>query len=227
MDPQVCFEPIDFRRRQDFQEEPIMKRSLPLTALIIAFCLVSTMTVTATTVEGQDVSAELPVLITSCGQSPGPVRIQFFMNRLKLDHEFELLATAEQLRARQESGNPIKTLMIVTGASLKGMGAAGISIEDELARTEALIEEAERQGITIVGAHIEGMDRRAQGAAEGDTSDEQSIDLVCPRSDLLIVREDGNADNRFSIIADNEGIPLILFEKNMELGGVLENLFQQ
>jgi len=204
-----------------------MKRSLTLTAPIIVLCLALTLTLMPAPVEGQDASAELPVLVTSCGQSPGPVRIQFFMNRLKMDHEFNMEATADDLVARQQAGNPVKTLIIVTGASLKGMGAAGTSIDDELDRTAALIDEAEKQGITIVGAHIEGMDRRAQGAAEGDTSDEQSIDLVCPRSDMLIVRADGNADKRFTIIADNNGIPLILFEKNMALGDVLEKLFQQ
>jgi hypothetical protein len=204
-----------------------MKHFTNVSALIFALCLMLTLTATTAPAESQDPSAELPVMVTSCGQSPGPVRIQFFMNRLELDHDFELLATAEMLAERQASGNPIKTLIIVTGASLKGMGAAGISIDDELARTDALITEAEKQGITIIGAHIEGMDRRAQGAAEGDTSDEQSIDLVCPRSDMLMVRADGNEDNRFSIIANNEGIPLLLFEKNMELGGVIEKLFQQ
>ncbi len=204
-----------------------MKRSLTLTAPIIVLCLALTLTFTPAPARGQDASAELPVMVTSCGQSPGPVRIQFFMNRLKMDHEFNMEATADDLVARQQAGNPVKTLIIVTGASLKGMGAAGTSIDDELDRTAALIDEAESQGITIVGAHIEGMDRRAQGAAEGDTSDEQSIDLVCPRSDMLIVRADGNEDNRFSIIANSEGIPLILFEKNMELGNVIEKLFQQ
>lgn len=204
-----------------------MKRSLTLTAPIIVLCLTLTLTLTPAPARGQDASAELPVMVTSCGQSPGPVRIQFFMNRLKMDHEFNMEATADDLVARQQAGNPVKTLIIVTGASLKGMGAAGTSIDDELDRTAALIDEAKKQGITIVGAHIEGMDRRAQGAAEGDTSDEQSIDLVCPRSDMLIVRADGNEDNRFSIIANSEGIPLILFEKNMELGDVIEKLFQQ
>ena len=204
-----------------------MKRSLTLTAPIFVLCLTLTLAITPAAVEGQDASAELPVMVTSCGQSPGPVRIQFFMNRLKMDHEFNMEATAGDLVARQQAGTPVKTLIIVTGASLKGMGAAGTSIDDELDRTAVLIDEAKRQGITIIGAHIEGMDRRAQGAAEGDTSDEQSIDLVCPRSDILIVRADGNEDNRFSIIANSEGIPLLLFEKNMELGGVIEKLFQQ
>jgi hypothetical protein len=204
-----------------------MKRSLTLTVPIFVLCLALTLAFTPAPAKGQDASAELPVMVTSCGQSPGPVRIQFFMNRLKMDHEFNMEVSADDLIARQQAGNPVKSLIIVTGASLKGMGAAGTSIDDELNRTEALIAEAKKQGITVIGAHIEGMDRRSQGAAEGDTSDEQSIDLVCPSSDMLIVRADGNEDNRFSIIADNEGIPLLLFEKNMELGGVLENLFQQ
>ena len=30
--------------------------------------------------------ADLPVLITSCGQSPGPMKLKVFMKRLKLDH---------------------------------------------------------------------------------------------------------------------------------------------
>jgi len=204
-----------------------MKRSLNLTAPILVLCLALTLAFTPAPAKGQDASAELPVMVTSCGQSPGPVRIQFFMNRLKMDHEFNMEVTADDLVALQQAGTPVKTLIIVTGASLKGMGAAGTSIDDELNRTEALIAEARNQSITIIGAHIEGMDRRAQGAAEGDTSDEQSIDLVCPSSDMLIVRADGNEDNRFSIIAENEGIPLLLFEKNMELGGVIEKLFQQ
>ena len=204
-----------------------MKRSLNLTAPILVLCLALTLAFTPAPAKGQDASAELPVMVTSCGQSPGPVRIQFFMNRLKMDHEFNMEVTADDLVALQQAGTPVKTLIIVTGASLKGMGAAGTSIDDELNRTEALINEARSQGITIIGSHIEGMDRRAQGAAEGDTSDEQSIDLVCPNSDMLIVRADGNEDNRFSIIADAEGIPLLLFEKNMELGSVLEKLFQQ
>jgi hypothetical protein len=177
--------------------------------------------------EAQDapVTAELPVLLTSCGQSPGPTRIEFFLNRLDLDHQFLDMATAKDLQDAQASGNPYKTLIIVTGASLKGMGAAGVSMREELIRTDALIQEAKRQGITLIGAHVEGMARRAQGAAAGDNSDEQSIDAVMPLADFMIVRQDGDEDRRFSIISENDGIPLILFEKNMEMGDVLTRVF--
>ncbi len=181
----------------------------------------------AVTLAAQDVAvtADLPVLLTSCGQSPGPERVRFFLNRLGMEHDFLEQATAQDLANRLDSGEPYRSIIIVTGASLKGMGAAGVSIQDELARTEALIEEAQRQGITIIGAHVEGMARRAQGAAPGDNSDELSIDAVMPRSELMIVRQDGDEDRRFTIISENRSIPLVLFEKNMELGDVLSGVF--
>lgn len=170
-------------------------------------------------------TAQLPVLLTSCGQSPGPERVKFFLNRLKLEHEFLPQATAQDLVAAREAGKPYKALLIVTGASLKGMGAAGVSMPQELARTAALIAEAKRQGITLIGAHVEGMARRAQNAAPGDNSDEQSIDAVMPVSAFMVVREDGNEDGRFTALSQNGKIPLLLFEKNMELGDLLTRVF--
>jgi len=171
-------------------------------------------------------TAELPVLIASCGQSPGPSYFNVFLRRLGYDYTFNTLATAQDLRAGYgEEGVPYQSLIIVTGASLKGMGAAGISIDEELARTEALIEAAEELGVTIIGAHIEGMERRAQNAAPGDNSDELSIDTVCPRSDFMIVLKEGDEDERFSIISEDNGIPLILYEMRTELNRVLQNVF--
>jgi hypothetical protein len=137
-----------------------------------------------------------------------------------------MLASAEDLKEAKSAGNPYKSLIIVMGASLKGMGAAGISIEDELARTEKLIGEAQSQGIKIIGAHIEGMKRRAQGAAVGDNTDELSIDAIAPNSDLLVINKAGNADNRFTIIADEKNIPMIQVEKNLDLLQELKALFQ-
>lgn len=172
-------------------------------------------------------TAEEPVILTSCGQSPGPVRLKIFMQKLNMDFEYNLLVTAKDLVAAKESGKPFKTLIIVTGASLKGMGAAGVSIDDELARTNALIKEAQDQGITIIGSHIEGMSRRSQSASSGDNSDEQSIDAVCPVSDFMIVKKEGDSDGRFTTISKGKGIPLILFEMNTEITDVLKKVFNK
>jgi hypothetical protein len=170
-------------------------------------------------------TAQLPVLLTSCGQSPGPERVKFFLNRLQLQHEFLAQATAQDLVAAQRGGKPYKALIIVTGASLKGMGAAGVSMPQELARTAALIAEAKKQGITVIGSHVEGMARRAQGAAPGDNSDEQSIDAVMPNAAFMIIRKDGDEDQRFTRLSQGGKIPLLLFEKNMELGELLGRVF--
>ena len=79
--------------------------------------------------------------------------------------------------------------------------------------------------ILVVGSHIEGMARRSQGAEAGDTSDEQSIDAVCPRSQVLLIRKDGDEDGRFTAIAKKQNIPMITFEKNLEIEGALKALF--
>ncbi len=168
-----------------------------------------------------------PVLLTSCGQSPGPLKIKVFFGRLNVNYVYNLQATVNDLAAKKQEGKPFKTLIVVTGASLKGMGAAKVSMDDELDRIKKLIAEAKKTGVRVIGAHVEGMERRAQGAAPGDNSDEMSIDAVCPQSDLLLVRKDGDEDKRFTAISTGKKIPLVTFEKNMELGDVLKNLFQK
>lgn len=167
-------------------------------------------------------TAKEPILLTSCGQSPGPVRLKIFMQKLELQFDYNLLATVADLKSK-----PYKSLIIVTGASLKGMGAAGVSMDDELSRTKALIDEANKLGITIIGAHIEGMARRAQGANAGDNSDEQSIDAVCPNSNIMLVKSDGDSDGRFTTISKGKNIPLVLFEMNTEMTDVLKKMYSK
>ena len=196
-------------------------------SLIILLLVIGGLASSPTMAQKQTIKLEQPVLLTSCGQSPGPLKIKVFLAKLKIDHVYDLQASAGDLAAKKKEGKPFKSLIIVTGASLKGMGASKVSIEDELDRAKKLIAEARKQGIKVVGAHVEGMERRAQGAAPGDNSDELSIDAVCPQSDLLLVRKDGDEDKRFTAISTGKKIPQVTFEKNMELSDVLKNLYQK
>lgn len=190
-------------------------------SVIALICILTSFSVNEVSAQ----TAGQPILLTSCGQSPGPVRLKIFMSRLELDFDYKLFATADDLITKKNEGDPYKSIIIVTGASLKGMGAAGVSIDDELERIEGLIEEGKKQGITIIGSHIEGMERRAKGAAPGDNSDELSIDAVCPNSSFMIVKKEGDEDSRFTNISNGQNIPLILFEKNLDITGVLEKVF--
>ena len=211
---------LSFKNREDTMKD--LPKSLMVFWLLFLFLL----TPLALTQE-KAIKADLPVLVTSCGQSPGPVKLKVFMKRLKIDHVYNVMATADDLIAAKKEGKPFKSLIIVTGASLKGMGAAGISLEDELDRTKALIAEAKKQGIMVIGSHIEGMERRSQGAAAGDNSDELSIDTVCPESALLLIRKDGDEDGRFTAISEDKNIPMLVFVKNMEIPVVLKSLYEK
>jgi len=193
----------------------------------MAAMIIAALALTATFAAGQAQAprAETPVLLASCGQSPGPVMLKVILHKLGLSYELNALATPADLKAKAQAGTPYKSLVIVMGASLKGMGAAGISIDDELKRTAELIDEARKEGIKIIGAHIEGMKRRSQGAAAGDTTDEQAIDAVAPNSDLLIINKEGDSDGRFTTISKAKNIPMIVVEKNLDLVTELGKLF--
>ncbi len=165
--------------------------------------------------------AEAPILLTSCGQSPGVGMLSVILRKVGLVYDLNPLAAPADLKAK-----PYKTLIVVMGASLKGMGAAGIAIEDELKRTGALIDEARKLKMKVIGAHIEGMKRRAQGADAGDTTDEQSIDAVAPRADILLVWKDGNTDGRFTAIAKAKKLALIEFAKQLDMVKECETIFK-
>lgn len=193
--------------------------------LALAVCLASALATTALA-QAKPAAApagaklQAPVFLTSCGQSPGAVTVGVFLRRLQVDYDLKDTGAAKDLAAK-----PYKTLIVVTGSSLKGMGGAGVSIDDELARAAALIAEAKKRGIAVVGAHVEGMERRAKNAAPGDNSDEMSIDAVCPKAQMLIVRKDGDEDGRFTTLGKKFNIPVEFYAKSLELNTVLKNLF--
>jgi hypothetical protein len=193
-------------------------RGLSIVALGAGLVAVAGLPVLA---NAQAPTADAPVLLTSCGQSPGPVMLKVILQKIGVPFELNPLATAADLGA----GKPCKSVIIVMGASLKGMGAAGISIDEEIGRCTALIAAARKAGIKVIGAHIEGMKRRSQGASAGDTTDERSIDAVAPVSDILLVNRDGDADGRFTAIAAAKGIPMISVAKNLDLVAELGKLF--
>ena len=198
-----------------------MKHIARKSILILLAVAAAAGTVSLAADQGAPPKASPPVVVTSCGQSQGPAMLNVILKRVGVVYEILPLATPADLAAKG-----CKTLIITMGASLKGMGAAGISIDDELKRVSELIDAAKKAKITVIGAHIEGMKRRAQGADAGDTTDEQSIDAVAPKSDILLVIKEGNSDGRFSVIAQGKKIPMVEAEKNMDLVKELEKLLK-
>jgi len=164
-------------------------------------------------------TVETPLVVTTCGQSPGALMIWVLSKQIKLPCDREDLLTAENLKTKADEGTPYKTLIITTGTSMKGMGAAGVDIDFEVARIQSVIEEAKKQGIFIIGAHIEGAARRV------DETDAASIATVTPESKLLLIREDSNEDGYFTKAAEKQGIPIITFKETLDLSDVFKQLF--
>lgn len=155
---------------------------------------------------------EQPVLISSAGQSADVKLVKMLAQRQGLNATTILMAKPEEL-------NGFKTLVIVPGFSSKGLGAAGISQQEEMDRVKALIKSANDLKIPIVMMHIGGNARR-QGQSDSFNQ------LVADNSKYMLVVKQGDEDGFFSAISKAKNIPLTLVEKIAETADPLGNLFK-
>jgi len=159
-----------------------------------------------------------PLFITNAGQGPGGKMARLLVIRSKAVEEWTYNA---EPREKELNEKPYKTLLIVIGSSAKGLGASGITIDDEIARLEIMIKEAKRLNMQIIAAHIEGTARRDNERGPN----ERSIDAVAPFADYIIVQKDGNADGRFTKIAEENNIPLTIIDNTLDLIQVIEKMY--
>lgn len=152
------------------------------------------------------------VLITSVGQSPDARMIDVLGKKYQLKMDYQQLAQAEIVKN-------YKIVIIVIGGSSKGLGAAGIDKEQELARATALIKEIKVRNVKLLAMHIGGEARR------GVLSD-SFIQEVTPYADHLIIVESGDMDNYFTNISKEKEIPLEVVGKILETGNLLQKYFQ-
>ncbi len=160
-----------------------------------------------------DFHAKQPLLLTSSGQSQDVTMVKILIQKAGLKFTFDKLAQPDQLKDHA-------ALVLVTGGSTKGLGAANIDKDQELNRISALIKAARAAKMDIITLHVGGASRR------GSLSDEFNK-LSAENADCLIVVKSGNADNFFSKIAEEKKIPIILIEKIMDAGDVLNRIFAE
>lgn len=149
------------------------------------------------TIGTKSVEFEAPVLVTSFGQSTDGSMIEQVMKRLKtVSYSYNPTATGADL-------DGVKTVVIAVGNSTKGLGAAGISQEQETARAKEFMAAVEKKGVKVILCHIGGATRR------GSLSD-AFADMVLPLSSYMVVKEDGNEDSKFTSYASLNSIPITL-----------------
>ncbi len=178
----------------------------------IAFLLAGTCICSGVAVAQQNFSK--PGLITSVGQSSDIAIIKALLNtKLKLGFDVNPVAKASDFAGA-------KTLVIVIGASTKGLGAAGIDMDQEINRTKTLLKTAREQGVRILAMHVGGEARRGK-------STNDLIELVVPESQHVVVVATGNKDKFFNNLSAKGGIALTEVPSLAAAGDAVKSLFKE
>jgi hypothetical protein len=155
---------------------------------------------------------EQPLLITSAGQSAEVQLATVLAKKAGLNYALSKLATGKELENT-------KTLVLVLGASLKGLGAAGLDVPKEKARVEELVAEAQKKNIPILCLHLGGESRR------GELSDSLTFPFL-PFAKMAIIVRSANKDGLFTKICQEKKIPLVEVEKMVDAVEPLKAAFK-
>ena len=157
-------------------------------------------------------SCKLPVILTSIGQSADVDIVATHCKKINLDVYQNTTIKAEELTSKY------KTIILAVGGSNKGLGAAGIDADQELARTDALIAKAKEMGITVIAMHVGGADRRG-------TLSDSFIKPAFAAADIAIIVESGDTDNLMHDILAGNNTPTAYVAKSSGVRDVLKSLF--
>jgi len=197
-----------------------MKRFFPL--LVLCFFLIScySVSILAAVSGAEPPKAGQPLLITNAGQGPGGKMARLLVIRSKVVEDWTYNAEPWEKDLNEK---PYKTLLVLIGSSAKGLGASGITVDDEIARLECMIKEAKRLGMQIIAAQIEGKARRDNIGGPN----ERSIDAIAPFADHIIVKKDANTDGRFTKISQDNKIPLTIIDDTIDFIEVIKKMYSE
>jgi hypothetical protein len=164
------------------------------------------------------VKGQQPLLITNAGQGPGAKMARLLIQRTGAVADFDYTAEPQPADLKAK---PYKTLMVVLGSTAKGLGASGITIDQEIDRLNAMIAEAKKLKLQIVGVLLEGKTRRGKPGG----ADERCIDAIAPHASYLVVKKDGNEDGRFDAISRKTGAPLTFIDDAVDFGEVVKAMY--
>ena len=155
---------------------------------------------------------EQPLLITSAGQSADVQIAGVLAKRAGLSAVLSKKANGEELES-------IKTVALVIGVSMKGLGAAGSDPDQEKTRVMSLIEAARGKNIPLLCFHLGGETRRGQLT-------DDFITTFLPSAKLALVVKSGNQDGLFLRICQENNIPLIEVERAVDALQPFQEMFQ-
>jgi hypothetical protein len=194
-----------------------MKRRSWLWTVAIVFVLAS-VGLHAAVSGAKPPKGSLPLLITNAGQGSGAKMSRVLVQKTGVVTDFDYNAEPTAADLQKKS---YKTMFVVIGSTAKGLGASGITIDEEIVRLNAMIAEARKQKIQVVAILIEGKAKRGKPGG----ADERCIDAIAPFAQYLVVKKDGNEDGRFDAIAKKTGAALTLIDDAIDFSDVVKQMY--
>lgn len=163
----------------------------------------------------------IPMLITNAGQGPGGKMARLLVSQTKtLILNTDYFYKSEPLEADLKD-KPYKALMVVIGSSDKGLGASGITIDQEISRLQKIMKAAKEMKLPIIAVLLE-KDKRSNVATNPN---ERCIDTICPYAEWMIVVKDGNTDKRFDALKSKYKIPLTIIDNALDFTSLCKQVF--
>lgn len=155
-----------------------------------------------------------PGILSSVGQSSDVAVVKVLLNtKLKLGLDVKPLAQPADLAGQ-------KVLVVVVGASTKGLGAAGLDVAKEADRAKALLAAAREKKVGVLVLHTGGESRR------GKTTDDL-VRLVVPMADHVIVVAGGNKDRIFQSALGSSKAQVVEVDTLAAVGDAVKAVFKE
>ena len=162
-----------------------------------------------------------PFMITNAGQGPGGKMGRLLVSRAGTLTEDEDFYYVDVPNAADVDARDYSAIVIVIGSTDKGLGATGITIDQEIARVDEVVARANEKGVPVIAVMLE-KDKRSDVKTN---SNERCIDAVCPHASWMIVTADVNTDGRYDAFKAENGTPLTILDSSMDFISLVQQAF--
>lgn len=167
------------------------------------------------------VSIQGPFMITNAGQGPGGKMGRLLASRAGTLVEDEDFFYVDVPYAADVTAREYAAIVIVIGSTDKGLGATGITIDQEIARVDEVMAAAKEAEVPVIAVMLE-KDKRSNVATNAN---ERCIDAVCPGASWIVVLNEVNTDARFDAFKEANGTPLTLLDNSMDFITLVQQAF--
>lgn len=194
-----------------------------LLSMVLVLCALLMLTLTACAEISGDplMNIKTPIMITNAGQGPGGKMGRLLISRAGTLTEDQDYYYVDVPYAADVDAHEYGAIVIVIGSTDKGLGATGITIDEEIKRVNEVVARANEKGVPVIAVMLE-KDKRSEISTNAN---ERCIDAVCPESSWMVVIKDVNTDGRYDEIKAKHNIPLTLLDNSMDFITLAQQAF--